>query len=323
MASPQKLLLGSVPPPLGGVSVYCQRKIELEKKQGFSVFFYNSKSYTDYIRLVLKIWYLKNKNIDYEFEVNITNPYVLFFIAFFGAASGSVFFDHNASRNYRTFLKKMMFYFYLSKVSSVKLVNEDIKKNYPAKLSKNFNFKVVSPYVRPSKSEVEAARMNMPERLKKETGSTRNIILNTAWKPIDTVSEPDLYGLLLTLDLYAVLCPQFEKYKFALIIGSTDESSYCKNIIAKAEALLQYENFMLVTEGFNQLGVLDSTKIYLRLTKTDGDSLSVREALDFGCTVIASDVVARPEGVINVKLDYNDVLQTIIDQLNKNTPTNA
>ncbi len=36
---------------------------------------------------------------------------------------------------------------------------------------------------------------------------------------------------------------------------------------------------------------------FLRLTSTDGDSISIREAIHFGCPVLASDVVPRPDGV--------------------------
>jgi hypothetical protein len=43
--------------------------------------------------------------------------------------------------------------------------------------------------------------------------------------------------------------------------------------------------------------------VYLRTTRTDGDAVSVREALDAGVPVIASDVVKRPVGVLTIPLD--------------------
>ena len=44
----------------------------------------------------------------------------------------------------------------------------------------------------------------------------------------------------------------------------------------------------------------------IRATSTDGDSLSVREALDSGVRVLATDCVDRPDGVTLFK--YNDVV---------------
>jgi hypothetical protein len=35
--------------------------------------------------------------------------------------------------------------------------------------------------------------------------------------------------------------------------------------------------------------------LFLRLTPTDGDSVSVREAIYFNCNVVASDVIQRPK----------------------------
>ena len=42
----------------------------------------------------------------------------------------------------------------------------------------------------------------------------------------------------------------------------------------------------------------------IRATSTEGDSLSVREALESGVRVLATDCVDRPEGVVLFR--YND-----------------
>ena len=39
-------------------------------------------------------------------------------------------------------------------------------------------------------------------------------------------------------------------------------------------------------------------RVYVRPTKTDGDSLSVREALAMGCAVVTSDKAKRPSGAL-------------------------
>ena len=43
--------------------------------------------------------------------------------------------------------------------------------------------------------------------------------------------------------------------------------------------------------------------VYLRPTRTDGDAVSIREALDAGVPVLASDVVKRPAGASELPLD--------------------
>ena len=52
-----------------------------------------------------------------------------------------------------------------------------------------------------------------------------------------------------------------------------------------------------VNHPVNFQELLKITSIFIRPTRSDGDSISIREALDFGVNVLASDCVVRPEGV--------------------------
>ena len=54
------------------------------------------------------------------------------------------------------------------------------------------------------------------------------------------------------------------------------------------------------------------TNIYIRPTSTDGDSVAVREVLDEGVVVVASDVCWRPEGVVTYRYsDLNDFIEKV------------
>lgn len=82
-----------------------------------------------------------------------------------------------------------------------------------------------------------------------------------------------------------------------------------------------------------QIGALDDihtlwhkADVYIRPTSTDGDSVAVREALDEGMTVIASDVCKRPEGVLTYPYDDNSKLSELIclnlnESRKKSTPS--
>lgn len=54
--------------------------------------------------------------------------------------------------------------------------------------------------------------------------------------------------------------------------------------------------------------VLARASGFLRPSREDGDSVAIREALAFGLPVLASDVVARPEGVTTFRLGSGDGL---------------
>ena len=53
--------------------------------------------------------------------------------------------------------------------------------------------------------------------------------------------------------------------------------------------------------------ILKQTECLIRFTTTDGDSISVREALFLNKSVIASNVVERPVGVTTVNLNKDDL----------------
>ncbi|MBV9000642.1 MAG: glycosyltransferase family 4 protein [Solirubrobacterales bacterium] len=63
------------------------------------------------------------------------------------------------------------------------------------------------------------------------------------------------------------------------------------------------------------------TAIYLRPTLTDGDAVSIREALAAGIPVVASDVVRRPPGAVTVDSDISHWREAILQSLECRQPT--
>ncbi|MEI2749894.1 MAG: hypothetical protein V9E88_14180 [Ferruginibacter sp.] len=66
---------------------------------------------------------------------------------------------------------------------------------------------------------------------------------------------------------------------------------------------------------------MNSADIVLRPTNTDGDALTIREAIYLNKKIVASDVVERPEGTILFKTrDTNDLeikIEAAIEQDNQ------
>ena len=62
----------------------------------------------------------------------------------------------------------------------------------------------------------------------------------------------------------------------------------CKNI---------QNNFYIYTNPLSFPALLKISDVFLRPTNSDGDALSIREAIDLKVPVVASDCVIRPNGV--------------------------
>ena len=123
----------------------------------------------------------------------------------------------------------------------------------------------------------------------------------------------DVYGFQEMIKLYALL--KKTRPHLGLVYCIADPSD--KESVAQLQCLA--EELGVKGEIYWQLGGLPSmaglwnrTDVYVRPTSTDGDSLSVREALEAGAQVVASDVVARPAGCTTYKFgDERDALEMI------------
>lgn len=67
-----------------------------------------------------------------------------------------------------------------------------------------------------------------------------------------------------------------------------------------------------VSHPINFHELLKITTIFIRPTRSDGDSVAIREALDFGVNVLASDCVDRPEGVVVYETENSAAIFSII-----------
>ena len=133
-------------------------------------------------------------------------------------------------------------------------------------------------------------------------------------------SGKDVYGFDVVLRLYASLSVD-ERRSTGLVycIATCSESEFA-SIHAKAASMdLDKSIFWQVGPLDDMTSLWEQADVYIRPTYTDGDSVAVREALDMGVQVVASDVCHRPEKVI--KYSYDDdsmMLQSLRYALSKN-----
>ncbi len=89
---------------------------------------------------------------------------------------------------------------------------------------------------------------------------------------------------------------------------------------AEAERLIRsshLENNILLSGDVDHdlcLAVMAGSDVFLRTTREDGDSISVREALSLGVPVVASRVGARPEGAVLFRPGSVDELTARIEE---------
>ena len=109
----------------------------------------------------------------------------------------------------------------------------------------------------------------------------------------------DVYGFTAAIDLYERLLQEGrDDVGMVLCIQEISDTEKVKELHDYARNH-HVDDRICWQEGplDNMLCLWHRTDVYVRPTSTDGDSVAVREILDMGARVVASDVCPRPQGV--------------------------
>jgi glycosyltransferase involved in cell wall biosynthesis len=126
----------------------------------------------------------------------------------------------------------------------------------------------------------------------------------------------DLYGLDLLIELVRLLSADYPQVGLVCplrpITGHV-EQAYWADLQRRVAAYGLSEHFCWIAEGVPVLyPLMRHSDLFVRPTNTDGDAVSIREALYFGVPTLASDVSPRPQGTVLFRnRDLDDlILQT-------------
>lgn len=328
---------GFVPPPYGGVSVYVKRLINKLNADNYKVggFYlktndhalkisplYDSWKWMQTYLFPIKIWeYLKivrpYKIVHSHFSLE-GMPY---FWAIKNLAKKKIVITvHNSmvSNSYaqtnvvnRFFLNKMLrskgvCWITVSEQGKEQLMSLPIQPIPPVH--------VIPAYV----PIVDIYYTPLPADLQKYIDSHKNCIAFYGHSFMQN-NGIDVYGFKSIIDVYADIVNSLNS-QIGLVLCISDNHD-----VEKIKEMHEYAKSRGVNDFiYWQIGAIDNIRtlwknvsIYVRPTSTDGDSVAIREALDEGTIVIASDVCKRPEGVITYRFgDEEDLLQKIAVNIN-------
>jgi hypothetical protein len=121
----------------------------------------------------------------------------------------------------------------------------------------------------------------------------------------------DLYGLDMCIDVTKRLVNKGLPISFVFTVSAIDG---CKDRYDAAQQSIAdnhlQDNFLLVNGTIPFVKLIERAGVVLRPTNTDGDALTIREALFLGKRTLVSDVTERPAGAILFKTRDFDDLET-------------
>jgi glycosyltransferase involved in cell wall biosynthesis len=108
----------------------------------------------------------------------------------------------------------------------------------------------------------------------------------------------ELYGLDLCVDSFIELAHDFPDLGYVYCITHVVDDSVVHAAKQKLASQGLSGRFLFVQEKIPFYPLIEKAALFVRPTRSDGDAISVREALYLGTPAIASDVVKRPNGTV-------------------------
>lgn len=172
---------------------------------------------------------------------------------------------------------------------------------------------VIPSFIPPAVKEDEIAEV--PKEVWDFIRSHKPVISANA-SAIRFYNGQDLYGIDMCIDLCANLKSAYPEIGFIFCLPDIGDYEYfhkMKQRIVKEEI---EDNFLFQTKACQFYPILMKSDVFVRPTNTDGDAVSLREALYFKVPSIVSDAVPRPEGTILFRSrDIDDFISKVKDVL--------
>ncbi|GAB6008065.1 hypothetical protein [Dysgonomonas reticulitermitis] len=278
------LIIGSIPPPIGGITIHVSRLLDILAQIEFPYSFVSIKK--EYKTLFKSI--ITHKVI----HLHVSNPKVRFFLSIicFFTLKKIIISYHGNIKNFKR-IDKLFNYLSILFANYPIVLNEQsllVAKKW------NTNSMIISSFIPPIKiQELSDDIYSLLDMLRDKYAT---ICSTNAFDLIFDKKKQEVYGISFLIDIF-----KYDKERCLLI---SDPSGNYKSYI-QSKCVIP-SNVYFISQPHSYFELLKEVDIMIRATTTDGDSLSIKEALYLGKKVICSDVVSRPKEVITYKFNNKD-----------------
>lgn len=310
------LIIGPAPVAVGGVAVHIKRLSILLKKdfdityidEGRTRFdgYFNLRS----LNLARYIKMVKNADVVY---INSGSPILRAFNILMCKIllhkNTVVTIHHDIGREKWLIFTK----FLTQKCNHLIVVNEETYNVFNGVVN---NLHLMPAFIPPVLVEEEKLPLQVEEWLKNIRVVGNSIIMVSNAGNLAIHEGFDLYGLDLCINAIKRLKENgYDNFFLIFVIAEIDSHQQLMREYEREISDNNLSNNILIwNSGLSFVKLIEKADIVLRATNTDGDALTVREALFYGKKVIASDVVKRPEGVLLFKnRDAKDLVRVILN----------
>tara|TARA_R110002050_G_scaffold169307_6_gene301045 strand:+ start:236 stop:1204 length:969 start_codon:yes stop_codon:yes gene_type:complete len=291
------LQIAKLPPPIGGVTIHVKRLLaSLKTIDNMEVGILDYSKERNVLHIIQKIINAKIVHL------HVTKKMLrLLLVLFFRLLGKKVIITFHGQYIFQNILDK-----YSLKFSSASILLNQISFNAASDIRKNKIF-LIGAFIPPIESDVVPLDEKLITKIKEFKSNFNFVYATNAFNyALDPQGKETYMG--------SELVSFFEMNKDIGLIFSDPTGNYYKYLVGIYKDLPK--NVLFISQPHDFINVIKITDGLIRATTTDGDSLSVKEALYYRKTVMATGVVDRPSDV----LIFNsfDELQYLISNKIKN-----
>lgn len=300
------LIIGPIPPPLGGVAVHVKRVAAYLRQQNNSVLVHHSEPrgrsllfwlYAARLHYAIKKFnptdihyhgtYLPNSDRELVLIGNLQQKYNF----------ELTIVEHDCRHLYTRSAAYIAWYKNFVHIHAVnlQLVGTQTVQSYADLHIPCQRAMRTHAFLAPSLQELPTALAAYPEQLWQHNVRSNPLFIMNAFACIRH-GNSDLYGIRDAIEATLALRKEKPYIGLCIIMATIGDADYMRTLYALARQAGDAIFFLI--GNYPLWPLLYHADVFIRPTYSDGDSVSVREALWAGIPVIASNVCARPEGVI-------------------------
>lgn len=314
------IILGTTPPPIGGVSIHTQRLIENLEKEKIDFQFINLRPqingnfcFIKYIRNLIMI-FLQARNSVIHYQLNNWLETMILLLGTLSKKNKIIFTVHSFTFQLKKEkkLKTIAIKFCRKNIYKFIAPSETIKKILIKNSFSPEKILILNTYLPPSKNELN---MEIPPEIKAFVSKKEKIILANASNLYINEQGIDLYGI----DMCIEACKVLPNTNFLLCIPKIKDFMYYEECKVKILSYGLEERILIYTDNISLSSLFKYCDLFVRPTYSDSYGISIAESLLLETPAIASDVCNRPAGTILFKSrDINDFIDKIDSCLKEN-----
>lgn len=315
-------ILGNYPPPLGGVSVHIKRVMHKFTRQCNRVHHFDtSKRFNVFLYVIRLCFFLVKNRFDlvYYHTADLNRRFVEFkLLLFLKKIMGYelVIVEHNCRHlAQRSKASKKIFNQCMQKADKLVLIGSSTWQSYiDHDIHMPVDTTIEAAFLPPDLTTESYLIEGYPATLKQFLQTHSPVIIINAFQ-LSFIGDQDLYGIDLSIDALAKISKKHPTVGIVYAFAQIGDQEYFNSLKDKL-SLLHLNSFVYFLIGQNELWpLLKNADLLMRPTRSDGESVSVQEALYFNIPVVASDAIERPRRVFIFKSGNAESLYEKIDQV--------